>query len=169
MCNEILNLEATLRENNLYGTLKKGQPNHHWLSTAENGYQRFVGNAVTKNKFPLVIASRYNIPYLIDRPNEGNNIHGEIYEVDQKMLAKLDELEDHPNYYQRRPEMVKKLEGSEDIKCWIYLLKKYKVEMLKLPMLSNYNSEDDHGRPYVTRCEREHLSNYYDDVMKSKV
>ena len=48
--------------------------------------------------------------------------------------------------------------------CWIYLLKKYKEEMLSLPMLSNYKSEDDHGRPYVPRSEREDLSNYYSDV-----
>merc|ERR1711936_990284 len=74
----------------VYGTLKKGQPNHHWLSTAENGWQRFLGEAETNNKFPLVIASRYNIPYLIDQPGTGNRIHGE----------------DHPNYYQRRPEKV---------------------------------------------------------------
>ena len=42
----------------VYGTLKRGQPNHHWLSTAENGWQRFIGEAVTEEKFPLVIASR---------------------------------------------------------------------------------------------------------------
>ena len=42
----------------VYGTLKRGQPNHHWLSTTENGWQRFVGEAVTEKKFPLVIASR---------------------------------------------------------------------------------------------------------------
>ena len=153
----------------VYGTLKRGQPNHHWLSTAENGFQRFVGAGVTNNKFPLVIASRYNIPYLIDRPGDGNNIHGEIYEVDQKMLENLDVLEDHPNYYQRRPEKVTKSDDNCEIECWIYTLKKYKEEMLKLPMLSNYNSEDDHGRPYVPRCDREHLSNYYEDVMTNKV
>ena len=28
----------------------------------------------------------------------GNKIMGEIYEVDDKMLGKLDELEDHPKY-----------------------------------------------------------------------
>lgn len=51
------------------------------------------------------------------------------------------------------------------VECWIYILKKYKEEMLSLPMLSVYRSEDDHGRAYVPRSEREHLSNYYGDVM----
>ena len=95
----------------VYGTLKKGEPNHHWLSTTQNGFQKFLGQAETVNRFPLVIASRlgfiefniwnifylrYNIPYLMDKPGVGNKIMGEIYEVDDKMLEKLDELEDHP-------------------------------------------------------------------------
>ena len=50
--------------------------------------------------------TRYNIPYLIDKPGSGNTIHGEVYEVDENMLKNLDILEDHPNYYQRRPEKV---------------------------------------------------------------
>jgi len=152
----------------VYGTLKRGQPNHHWLSTVENGHQKFLGEGVSLNSFPLVIASRYNIPYLIDKPGVGKNICGELYEVDDKMLAKLDELEDHPNYYQRRIETVIKNDDKKEIDCWIYILKQYKEEMLKLPMLSNYRSEDDHGRPYIARSEREHLSNYYSDVMSSK-
>ena len=43
----------------VYGTLKRGQPNHHWLSSAENGFQRFLGEGATVKQFPLVIASRY--------------------------------------------------------------------------------------------------------------
>ena len=53
-----------------------------------------------------MINARYNIPYLIDKAGCGNNIQGEVYEVDGKMLANLDILEDHPNYYQRRVEPV---------------------------------------------------------------
>ena len=137
--------------------------------------------------YPLLAhhsTTRYNIPYLIDKPGSGNNIHGEVYEVDEKMLKNLDILEDHPNYYQRRPEKVSlqnvgkteglclnaknsssKIDLVSDAECWIYILNKYKEEMLRLPMLSVYRSEDDHGRAYVPRSEREHLSNYYGDVM----
>jgi len=151
----------------VYGTLKKGQPNHHWLSQTENGFQTFLGHATSVKKFPLVIASRYNIPYLLDKPGSGHNIRGEIYEVDEQMLAKLDELEDHPTYYERRPELFKMIEDNKEMTCWIYILKKHKEEMLELPMLSVYRSEDDHGRPYVPRSAREDLSNYYSDVKSS--
>jgi len=148
----------------VYGTLKNGQPNHHWLSQTDNGYQAFLGQAASVNKFPLVIASRYNIPYLLDKPGTGHNIYGEVYEVDEKMLGKLDELEDHPTYYERRLEKVSMMEDKQEMTCWIYILKKHKEEMLQLPMLSSYRSEGDHGRPYVPRSAREDLTNYYSDV-----
>ena len=34
----------------------------------------------------------------MDKPGTGNKIMGEIYEVDDDMLEKLDELEDHPRF-----------------------------------------------------------------------
>ena len=34
----------------------------------------------------------------MDKAGVGNKIMGEVYEVDEKMLEKLDELEDHPRY-----------------------------------------------------------------------
>ena len=56
---------------------------------------------------------RFNIPYLLDKPGTGHNICGEVYEVDEKMLGKLDELEDHPTYYERRLEKVSMMEDKQ--------------------------------------------------------
>ena len=56
----------------VYGTLKRGEPNHHWLTKPENGDGKFCGLANTHEKFPLVIASRYNIPYVVAAPGQGN-------------------------------------------------------------------------------------------------
>ena len=55
----------------VYGTLKRGEPNHHWLTDAANGNGRFIGRAVTSELFPLVVASRYNIPFLLNSPGSG--------------------------------------------------------------------------------------------------
>ncbi len=55
----------------VYGTLKKGEPNHHWLTNQDHGSAKFVGAGTTKELYPLVIASKYNIPFLLDKPGTG--------------------------------------------------------------------------------------------------
>lgn len=77
-----------------YGTLKRGEPNEHILQNPGHGVVRFIANATTVRKFPLTIASEYNIPYLLFKPGHGNRIRGEVYEVED--LAVLDDFEDYP-------------------------------------------------------------------------
>lgn len=86
----------------VYGTLKTNQPNHDWLTNPHNGSSHLITRAKTNEKYPLLIATRYNIPFLVHLPGIGNKINGEIYEIDQQMLIKLDELEGHPTYYLRQ-------------------------------------------------------------------
>ena len=43
-----------------YGTLKKDFPNSYCLADV-----KFVGEAQTVDKYPLIVASRFNIPYLL--------------------------------------------------------------------------------------------------------
>ena len=46
------------------------------------------------------------------------------------------------------------MDGSGDvIKCWIYVLPKFKPEMLELEYLNDYHSDGDHGKPYDTEEE----------------
>lgn len=85
----------------VYGTLKMLQPNHYWLTNTINGDAHFICNGMTCDRFPLVIATRYHVPFLLKQSNIGYQINGEIYEIDELMLTKLDELENHPIYYLR--------------------------------------------------------------------
>lgn len=106
-------MAQSLRRVFVYGTLKKGEPNHHWLTNREkNGVSRFVARGSTVVKFPLVIGTRYNIPFLLARPGVGHHIQGEIYEVDDQMFGKLDELEDYPRYYDRELQQIKTEENE---------------------------------------------------------
>ena len=61
----------------VYGTLKTGEPNHHVLQDPTRGKKELLGVGETVSKYPLVVASRYNIPYLLDAPGEGFNVKGE--------------------------------------------------------------------------------------------
>eukprot|EP00088_Acartia_fossae_P071169 TRINITY_DN9712_c0_g1_i1.p1 TRINITY_DN9712_c0_g1~~TRINITY_DN9712_c0_g1_i1.p1 ORF type:complete len:164 (-),score=27.44 TRINITY_DN9712_c0_g1_i1:133-624(-) len=151
----------------VYGTLKRGEPNHGLLSSAGNGFQKLLGIAKTSKSFPLVIASRYNIPYLLDKEGTGNRVEGELYEVDQQMLARLDVLEDHPKYYTRREETVQLIENANDtpIAAWIYLFPKYKPQLLDYETLTSYSNENlAQDKKYVARKDRT-TQDYYGDVM----
>lgn len=95
----------------VYGTLKKEQPNHYWLTNASNGFARFVCSGETDDLFPLLVATKFNVPFLLNKPGVGHAISGEIYEVDTAMLHNLDDLEDYPQLYDRNIFNVKGSDG----------------------------------------------------------
>jgi hypothetical protein len=56
----------------VYGTLKRGEPNHHWMTDTSKGFSRLLGVGRTVKKYPLVIATKYNIPFILDCPGRGH-------------------------------------------------------------------------------------------------
>ncbi len=94
----------------VYGTLKKGFSNHHFLKGA-----KFLGKAITKHKYALYETSiPYAYPYEKVSP-----IRGELYEVDTQTIRKIDLLEGHPHAY-RREKVPVLLENGEEVFAWIY-------------------------------------------------
>ena len=55
----------------VYGTLKTGLHNHHLMTTGSKGHCCYLGTAVTSGKFPLIVATRFNIPFLLFAPDHG--------------------------------------------------------------------------------------------------
>lgn len=50
-----------------YGTLKRGQPNHHHMAAGiESGDCELVGFGVTLTRYPLIVDQLFNIPFLLD-------------------------------------------------------------------------------------------------------
>lgn len=139
-----------------------------------NGSSKFFATAQTEDEWPLIIASKFNIPYLLHKKGFGKviiylfydiflivsffwnflqKVYGEVYSVDDLMLSKMDELECHPSYYTRVQTLVILEDGSK-LNPWIYFIMDYKPELLKLNTYDNYSSYGEHGLPYVERSER---------------
>ncbi len=55
-----------------YGTLKHHEPNHFQFNDLNNGKAQFIANAVTHKKWPLVVTTKWNLPFLIYRQGEGH-------------------------------------------------------------------------------------------------
>ncbi|XP_018362593.1 PREDICTED: gamma-glutamylaminecyclotransferase B isoform X2 [Trachymyrmex cornetzi] len=171
---DFLSDESPLHRVFVYGTLKRGEPNHSLMKDTANGYAKFLGLGKTTVQYPLVIGTKYNIPLLLKKPNTGNYVLGEIYDVDSSMLKRLDELEEHPRFYERTEETVllaseaalnpKKTfeEASESTKAWIYFLPKFKSSLLDDTMYESYSNNGSHGQKY---CENYEEAASLDDVL----
>lgn len=94
----------------VYGTLRKGQPNHRLLEQS-----KFLGMAKTKKRYAL-----YGnwLPFL-SRARAVSQVTGEVYSVDDATLSRLDQLEGHPDMYKREQAQVILQDGAE-ISAWIY-------------------------------------------------
>ena len=76
----------------VYGTLLQGERNHHHLHRAE-----LVGGARTRAVFTMIDLGSY--PAMVR--GGVTAVVGEVYRVDERTLAALDELEGHPTLYRR--------------------------------------------------------------------
>jgi gamma-glutamylaminecyclotransferase len=80
----------------VYGTLKRGQRNNEMLFG-----QQFLGPAQTLPHYRLYDCGRH--PALVDNPENGVAVRGEVWQVSEETLHKLDEYEGVPDYFSRRP------------------------------------------------------------------
>lgn len=102
----------------VYGTLKKGNHNHHLIAKAN-----YCGKAHTTK-------SEYQMYHLGGFPGvtKGDRvIYGEVYMVNEDVMKSLDRLEGHPSFYERILVPVgiygdKKGEETST-KAWIYIYK----------------------------------------------
>ncbi len=92
----------------VYGTLKQGQRNFHYLQAAE-----FVGHFITDSIYSMYAFDDYPAVCLDGR----HSIQGEIYHVSDSQFQQLDELERYPEFYQR----IEILTSYGD--AWMYVVK----------------------------------------------
>lgn len=115
----------------VYGTLKRNFHNHRLLTD-----QKFLGNAKTWNNY---IMQRNGIPYVYDADRaycgetgntqkiiRGRKIKGELYEVNNEALSRIDQLEGHPSWYYRKLINITLESNNRSIpscKAWLYFMR----------------------------------------------
>lgn len=77
----------------VYGSLKRGFANHHWLAGAQ-----LLGEAAMAG---LALHDLGPFPMAVPDPTAAC-LHGQLYRVDDTLLSRLDRLEGVPRLYQRQ-------------------------------------------------------------------
>lgn len=96
----------------VYGTLKRGGSNHHWLAQAV-----CMGEGETCEHYALYQGAD-PWPHLVESEAR-YPVQGELYSVIPQELAQLDELEECPQLYVRK-EIAVRTAGNEEIRAWAY-------------------------------------------------
>ena len=97
----------------VYGTLKKGFGNHRLLENAHCLGEAYLPRVIMLDlgAYPAIIAGGKK------------EVTGEVYQVDAETLARLDRLEGHPSFYERRQVKVfPLLQGVDHWLAWAYFL-----------------------------------------------
>ena len=112
----------------VYGTLKRGYTNNRLISNAT-----FIGKAKTVSNW-IMIGNHLAFPYVLRRDHEnGSQIKGEVYEVDQEGLKKLDLLEGVPSHYTREKVYVQYTANNELISENVYIYVKANGKNFEIP------------------------------------
>ena len=103
----------------VFGTLKEGFPNF----TANHG-TRVAGSFKTVDRLPLYLVGARNSPWLLDQPGTGQQVLGQVFEVDDLTLERMDVLERvaEPDGYRRALIQVQNIcAGGKTMEVFAYL------------------------------------------------
>lgn len=104
-----------MREIFVYGTLKLGGSNHSFLAS-----QRFIGPARTCPGFTLYELEGY--PGMVVDPTDRSGVTGELWAVDDRTLATLDQLEGlEEGLYRRGPVPLAAPDQHRSVEAYLYL------------------------------------------------
>ena len=120
----------------VYGTLKRGFPNHDaWLKDYP-----CIGRFRTCDAFPLVVGDTWFSPYLIAEPGVGVPVFGEVFELDDRGLEVLDGIEgtDVPCGYRRIGIAIGDAEGGAPFDAWTYVKDRAAIEGIHSGPMAEY-------------------------------
>ncbi len=95
----------------VYGTLKRGQRNHHLIQS-----QKFLDEATTMPLYRLYALGWF--PGMVLDVDNGLEVKGELWEVDDATLEKMDEYEGVPDLFVRQDVAIR--DCFETVQAFLY-------------------------------------------------
>jgi gamma-glutamylaminecyclotransferase len=141
----------------VFGTLKQGFPNF-----ATNKGTRVGGDFVTVERYPLYLVGERFSPWLVDAAGEGEQVVGQVFEVDQPALDAMDVLEriTEPDGYRRVAMKVRAMGGdlasTLDVHAYVKQRAHFRPADARLGPLREYTLE--HAALYRGRGAPGHLA-----------
>ncbi|MFV0298537.1 MAG: gamma-glutamylcyclotransferase family protein [Hyphomicrobiaceae bacterium] len=131
----------------VYGTLKRGFPNHHCMEGAA-----FVCMARSIEAWPLVVGNTSFTPYLLPEKGAGHRVTGELWDVPETMMPSLDDLESThlPNGYRRTRIQVEPEGGGAAGEAWAYFRERRFIDIIHTEPMADYQD-----RRYLRREDRD--------------
>ena len=107
----------------VYGSLRRGFPNHFFLEKSI-----YMGEYHTVDKYHMVGQISRAYPYIVkpehDLGSDPVHIIGELYDIDEDVLADLDNLEGYEqecdDFYTRR--LIPITDGNNEKSAYVYIL-----------------------------------------------
>src|SRR5690606_10963772 len=116
----------------VYGTLRRGYSNNGLTSGSE-----LIGKGITVDSHSMYASG---IPYVMEKGGD-SRITVEVYEVPENQVPRIDSLEGHPDWYQRRETPVE-LENGEVIDAWLYFMDVSESRRKEINLIASGNYED---------------------------
>lgn len=111
----------------VYGSLKRGFPNEH-----VNTGRRVAGQYRTHERYALYLLGPGEVPCLVSPPGAGHQVIGELYEVNDDDLRRMDRLErvGEPEGYERVEVAVERFDTSPvaRLRVFAYLKPDHRID-----------------------------------------
>jgi gamma-glutamylaminecyclotransferase len=130
----------------VYGTLKQGFANFHI-----NAGQRIPGNFRTVQRYPLLIIAQAFLPWLLNQPGSGEQVLGQVFQVNDQVLKEMDQLEqvDEDGWYTRSEIWVQRMDAPNysPVSAFVYFGADQRVagELVHAGPLAEFTAEHNLG------------------------
>ena len=103
----------------------------------------FIGEAISSERYPMVVGGEYFVPYLLNKPGSGHYIKGEVYCLDDDLQKDTDIFESN---YTRLS--IPLQEPHNNISCYAYFKTIVSDDFWNLTHIDDYPYDERYVPPH---------------------